>query len=73
MELFAKITAFISSHTALTATIVTVLWEILGRLTPTEKRASLFSWAGKLLKLIGELSFTISDALGKVIPDNRKK
>lgn len=73
MQFLDTVVAWITSHSGLTATIATILWEVLGRLAPTEKRASLFSWTGKFLHSLGQFCFVISDALGKVIPDNRKK
>ena len=72
METLTAITAWLGAHLGVVTTTMAVLWEIVGRLAPTEKRASIFSWVGKLLKGIGDICFVISDAIGKVIPDNRK-
>ncbi len=66
-----QITTWMGEHNTTTILLGTVIYEIVGRLVPTEKRASIFSWTGKLLKGIGDVSFLISDILSKVVVDKK--
>lgn len=66
-----QVFAWLTSHAAIIVTVGTAIYEIVGRIWPTAKRASIFSWIGKALVLIAKLSWALSDILSKIIPDNR--
>lgn len=72
MEIIETIIEWVTNHETVTVLIGTGIYEVVGRLIPTTKRASIFSWIGKSLLVIGKVSFFISDILGKIIVDKKK-
>lgn len=71
MEFIEHAMTWMTEHTVLIVTIGGAIYEVVGRIWPTAKRASLFSWLGKLFVLIAKFSWVISDILSKILPDNR--
>ncbi len=72
MEIIESIIQWVTTHEAISILIGTSIYEVIGRLIPTTKRASIFSWLGKGLILVGKVSFFLSDILGKIIVDKKK-